>query len=83
MPLSTVPTCRELVDHLDQYVAGELSSVERSIIESHLHECPDCVEYLRGYVATIHLAKQSADRDPPVFSLPESLVQSILLGARK
>jgi len=75
-------TCREANDFLAAYVAGELAGGERALFDAHLAECPDCVVFLRQYVATIDLARAScgADDEPPV--LPERLVRAIL-AARK
>ena len=41
-------TCRELTDFLVDYCAGELGLDERSLFESRLAECPDCVDAAIG-----------------------------------
>ncbi len=55
-------TCRELVDFLDDYVAGDLAADVRGRFEAHLTECRDCVVYLRSYRDSVRLLRD-AGRD--------------------
>jgi anti-sigma factor RsiW len=72
-------TCRELVDFLLDYLAGELPAAERVAFEAHLGECPDCVAYVRSYRDTVRLGKAACHPpDAPVpADVPEELVQAI------
>ena len=50
-------TCREFIEFLMEYHAGELSAGERAPFEEHIAECPPCVAYLRMYEETVKLGK--------------------------
>lgn len=54
-------TCRAVADLLLDYVAGELSPEMLASFEAHLHRCPNCVQYLRLYRATIALSRVAFD----------------------
>lgn len=73
-------TCREFVNFLAQYDSGELSPQARSTFDEHLAECPDCVNYLKTYRATVQLGRSAfadaADQVPS--EVPDDLVQAIL-----
>ena len=78
-------TCRELVEFLSAYLAGELAAGEQARFDGHLAECPDCVRYLRSYEETMALAKGAfAHPDDPVpADVPEELVRAILAARRR
>jgi anti-sigma factor RsiW len=78
-------TCRELVEFLADYLAGELSPASQVEFEFHLSDCPDCTTYLKSYAATVQLGKKAfADLDAPVpAEVPEELVQGILAARGK
>jgi anti-sigma factor RsiW len=69
-------TCKQLVETLEQYLAGELGADVRETLESHLTTCTNCRRYLESYQNTVRLAKH-ADDAPPA-EVPEGLVQAIL-----
>lgn len=48
-------TCKQLVEHMTDYLEGTLSEAERSHFESHLGLCPDCSNYMEQIVQTIRL----------------------------
>jgi anti-sigma factor RsiW len=75
-------TCRELVDFVGDYLAGDLPPDVRSAFDAHLAECPDCVAYLRSYEDTIRLAR-GAGADPVPAPVPTSLVRAILAARRR
>lgn len=75
-------TCRQIIDYMQAFLDGELPPRERTIFELHLNICPDCVNYLRSYQATLALAKRAARRAPPESPVPDDLVRAIL-AARK
>ncbi len=75
-------TCRELADFVMGYLDGELQAEQRQHFEQHLAECPDCVRYLREYVATVRagqaaFADADADDEVPA-NVPDDLVKAIL-----
>jgi anti-sigma factor RsiW len=49
-------TCRELIEHLDEYVEQTLSEEANNDVERHLRVCPSCVAYVESYRRTIALA---------------------------
>jgi anti-sigma factor RsiW len=79
-----VITCRELVDALDDYVAGRMAGAELETFEKHLAVCPDCVNYIESYRRTVELERAAfADLDTaPPADVPEDLIVAIL-AARK
>ncbi len=72
-------TCRELIDFLDRYLDGELTSAEGAEFAAHLECCPDCVNYLESYTRTIQLSKTwFRDPDEPLpEGVPEELIDAI------
>lgn len=73
-------TCREFVEFLADYLAGELSPANQAEFEFHLTHCPDCSSYLKSYEVTIRLGKAvCSDLDALVpADVPEELIQAIL-----
>jgi len=77
-------TCRELIEFLADYLAGDLRVEVRRVFEAHLGDCPECVTYLRGYADAIRLARASAETDVAVpAEVPERLVRAILAARRR
>jgi anti-sigma factor RsiW len=75
-------TCQEIVAVLSDYVAGSLAASVRRGLETHLADCPDCLQYLRGYRETIRLARATAlPADDAVAAMPQALVSAILAAA--
>ena len=75
-------TCQELVEVLIDYVAGSLDASTRGLLETHLADCPECLEYLRSYRETIRLARTTATPEETVDGMPHALVDAILAAAR-
>ena len=73
-------TCREFIEFLADYLAGELSPASQAEFEFHLSNCLDCILYLKSYEATIRLEKAvCSDLDAPVpADIPEELIRAIL-----
>ena len=74
-------TCQQLTEFLGDYVAGVLDAGERAAFEHHLADCPHCIAYVRGYHATIRLAKDSAATDADA-AMPPEVVDAILAATR-
>jgi anti-sigma factor RsiW len=77
-------TCRELADFIADYLAGEIPSETRRQFDHHLSLCPNCVNYLTQYKATVELGRRAfedTDGDVPA-EVPEELVKAII-AARK
>ena len=77
----TEVTCRELIEFLDDYVAGELDATRREAFESHLSECRACRSYLATYRTTIRLSAEAADAAAE--RVPEDLVRAIMAAQER
>jgi anti-sigma factor RsiW len=79
---SNVLTCRELIEFLDDYVAGTLPPARLRRFEEHLQVCDDCVSYLDSYRKTIALEKRvylAGQMDAPTpTDVPEGLLKAVL-----
>jgi anti-sigma factor RsiW len=76
-----VLTCRELIDWIDRYLAGELSAAETEAFRRHLEVCASCVRYLASYEAAVRLGKRAFECDPSddlPADIPEDLIRAIL-----
>ena len=77
-------TCQQIIDFMMAYLDGELPVREREIFERHLKICPDCVNYLSSYRATLKLPQEAlSPAMPQEGALPESLVRAILAARTK
>ena len=74
-------TCRELIDFIAGYVAGELEDEARHDFERHLAACSSCRAYLDSYRTTMALTRAMAS-DEPAADVPEELVRRILDARR-
>jgi anti-sigma factor RsiW len=75
-------TCRELVEFLDDYIAGELPRAQKQIFEEHLAECEDCENYLGSYKTAISLSKAASKDDAVPADVPDKLVRAVLAARR-
>jgi len=76
-------TCRELVELLADYLAGDLGSGGRGRIEGHLADCVECLAYLLGYRATVRTVRQAYQSEDEMPSLlPAALVRAIIAARR-
>ena len=73
-------TCRELVQFLADYLAGELAGAPLADFEWHLARCPNCVAFVSTYREARALARAALGApDAPVPEVvPEGLVRAIL-----
>jgi anti-sigma factor RsiW len=73
-------TCRELADFIMDYLNGDLAPEVTSAFDRHLAVCPNCVNYLATYRATVDLSRRAFDprADEAAFQMPEELVRAIL-----
>ena len=69
-------TCRELIEFLDDYVAGDLTSEQAERFNHHLTRCPSCRAYLESYRTTIAAAKRANAVE--IEDVPADLIVSIL-----
>jgi anti-sigma factor RsiW len=60
------PTCREVVELVNDYLEGAMSPEDRMRFERHLDECPHCVTYLEQMRLTVGvLGRLREDALPP------------------
>jgi anti-sigma factor RsiW len=75
-------TCRELIEFIAGYVAGDLGDAARHDFDRHLAVCPSCRAYLDSYRKTMAMTRAMAS-DEPVDDVPEMLVRTILDARRR
>ena len=76
-------TCREFIEFLDDYVAGELAAERRDAFQRHLSLCASCTAYLDSYRVTILAARGTAH--PGIEDVPAEVLTAILatIASRK
>jgi anti-sigma factor RsiW len=76
-------TCQQVLDYLSDYVEGRLSAAELARFDEHLAVCPQCVDYLASFQATLAACRCLREAEQKKLQpVPEELVQAIL-AARK
>jgi len=58
-------SCEELVRLLIDYVDGALPAADRSRLEAHLKDCPNCLSMMRTYRQTIDLSRGVSNNSMP------------------
>ena len=79
-------TCREVLDFVMAYLDGELTADVRSEFERHLTVCPQCVDYLNSYRATVEFEQQAfppREGDAARHPIPDDLVKAILASRKR
>ncbi len=64
--------CNELVELVTEYLEGTLPARERARFDTHLTECPDCVEYvaqMQRTIVAVGLGAPELERTPAVTAL--------------
>jgi len=78
-------TCREASDFLLEFTSGELDAVVCAEFDGHLERCPNCLQFVVQYRATI-AAGRAAFSDPDADAatqLPPDVVRAILASIAK
>lgn len=70
------PTCQQLIDFLDDYVAGDLPPDRAEGFEYHLSRCPSCVAYVASYRETIRITQHALEVE--IEDIPPDLLTAIL-----
>lgn len=73
-------TCKDLIEFLSDYLAGEIPPDQRAHFEKHLAACGACRNYLDSFRRTVAAGKACASGD--CSDIPEDLVQAILSACR-
>ncbi len=78
-------TCKQFIEFLDDYFAGNQEPDVRATFESHLRVCRHCTDYLQSYRQTIELARgamrPSHEAVPP--ETPEDLVRAVMAATAR
>ena len=72
--------CREFIEFLDRYLAGELPELQKREFDWHLKLCRSCRAYLKTYKETERLTvllRAEIEAEVPE-DVPEELVSAIL-----
>ena len=75
--MTALPTCREVLDFLGDYHAGELDPMRASAFERHLDRCASCRAYVDSYERVVEMEKD-AFAEPTLCDPPDELVDAIL-----
>ncbi|MCU1238581.1 MAG: putative transrane anti-sigma factor [Candidatus Solibacter sp.] len=68
--------CAELEILICDYVDGTLSAGQKTVVESHLNDCPACAELARDSAEAVAFMERAADVEPPA-----ELITRILFDA--
>jgi anti-sigma factor RsiW len=60
-----VPSCREVVELITEYLEGALSQAEREAVEHHLAVCRGCQAYLEQVRHVVRLTGRLAEEEIP------------------
>lgn len=78
--MESVLTCREFVEFLADYLAGQLPPAEHARFRVHLARCPACANYAHSYRQAVRAGREAllcpGDRLPG--EVPDELVRAIL-----
>ena len=65
--------CRQVVDLLNDYLDGSLTSADREDVERHLATCNGCIAFLQQLRATVLVAGTLTEDDVPAPVMEELL----------
>ena len=71
-------TCAELEEFVAAYLEGSLPVSRRRAMESHLHDCAACREFVAAYRRTVGVAKKVLEDKSAAAEAPEKLVESLV-----
>lgn len=74
--------CRQIFAMLSEYLDGELPPEMCDQIESHIHGCSPCVEFVKSLETTIRYCRRMA-LEHQTAPLPENLKAELLASYRK
>jgi anti-sigma factor ChrR (cupin superfamily) len=62
---TALPTCREVVDRLDDWCEGQLPEGTEAPFATHLHLCPPCAHFANTYQALSRIARAALEARMP------------------
>ncbi len=60
-----MPTCKECVDVLYDYIEGTLDAQTTRDLDEHFEMCPPCLEFVRSYRAVPNLTRHALAAEVP------------------
>ena len=73
-----VLSCREMAEHLSDYLEGELAASLTGLIDAHRGQCPPCEAFIRTLAKSVE-GVRARPRDP----LPEVLRKRLVEALRQ
>lgn len=58
-------TCRHCVDHLLDYLEGQLPPEEEKAMEEHISACPPCIDFVEQYRGSSTLCRRAVPAEMP------------------
>ena len=74
-------SCREMAEHLSDYIDGELREDMRSLIDAHRGDCPPCEAFVRTLARTVEVVR-AQPREPLSPALKRALARSLREASR-
>jgi anti-sigma factor RsiW len=73
-------TCREVRDHLVDYLAGDLAPQERGEFERHIQGCSHCADHIDDSRNALHVSRAALNdlAAPSADDVPDALLQAVL-----
>ena len=74
-------SCREMAEHLSDYLDGDLRGDLRSLIDAHRGDCPPCEAFVRTLARTVEVVR-AQPREPLSPDLKRALARSLREASR-
>lgn len=72
-----VLSCREMADHLSDYLDGELAASLAALIDAHRGECPPCEAFIRTLRRSVQMVR-AQPREPLSEGLRKRLLDALV-----
>ncbi len=70
--------CRDVVEKILSYIEAELDRDTLHTLEEHLHECPECMEFVRTYKKMLEMSGRLREQSFVTPELRERLKKMLL-----
>lgn len=71
-----VLSCREMADHLSDYLDGDLAASLTALIDAHRGECPPCEAFIRTLAKSVEVVR-AQPREPLSPALRNRLLEAL------
>ena len=72
------PACREVFEHLSEFLDQELPPADCAHIEEHIRDCPPCIEFLESLKTCVRASHELLKEDAPPRPLPEDVREKLV-----